>query len=191
MYPMRLRIAPVEYKECPSAHCHALYESQHCPRCRQPFDPQRTRKTLRDRLILVDVDPPVYEPAQRCRCTDCKNLFDLSAHEVMERATCSACRTPLFNRTQIQEIWKDAETLLQRARKLERARRQMHSCVHCAHPIVLRSWCPAHAFGCDLGATGGLPQNLLIVWVRTFQTAESVEELQDHEWLRNSEAAEE
>jgi hypothetical protein len=188
---MRLRIVPVEYKECPSAHCQTSYEGQHCPRCRQPFDPQRTRKTLRDRLILVDVDPPVYEPVQRCRCIDCKNLFDLSATEVAERATCSACRAPLFNRTQIQEIWKDTETLLQKARKLERARRQMRSCVHCAHPIELRSWCPTHDSGIDLGTTGGLPQNLLTVWVRTFQTAESVEEIQDYERLQNNEATEE
>jgi len=188
---MRLRIAPVEYKECPTTHCHATYEGQHCPQCRQPFDPQRVRKTLRDRLILVDIDPPVYEPTQRCRCTDCKNLFALSAHEVAEGATCSVCREPLFNRAQIQEMWKDAETLLQRARKLERARRQLHSCVHCTHPIALRNWCPLHDTGCDFGMTGGLPQNPLVVWMRTFQTAESVEELQDHEWLQNSEAVEE
>ena len=188
---MRLRIAPVEYKECSTAHCQTTYEGQHCPQCRQPFDSQGVKKTLRDRLILVDIDPPVYEPAQRCRCTDCKNLFDLSEHEIAERAICSACQKPLFSRTQIQEIWKDTETLLQRARKLERARRQMRSCVSCDHPIELRSWCPLHDTGCDLGATGGLPQNPLIVWVRTFQTAESVEELQDYEWLQNSEAAEE
>ena len=188
---MRLRLAPVEYKECPTVYCHTMYEGQHCPRCRQPFDPQRARKTLRDRLIIVDIDPPVYESTQRCRCTDCKNLFDLSAHQVAEQAICSACQAPLFNRMQIQEIWKGAETLLQRARKLERARRQMRSCVHCAHSLVLGSWCPAHDTECDLGATGGLPQNLLTVWVRTFQTAESVEELQDHEWLQNNDVAEE
>ena len=188
---MRIRLAPVEYKECTTEHCHTKYEGQHCPRCQQSFDPQHVRKSLHDRLIVVDIDPPVYEPAQRCRCTDCKNLFDLSAQEVAERAICDTCREPLFNRAQIQEVWKDTETLLQKARKLERARRQMGSCMRCAHPIVLRSWCPVHETECDLGATGGLPQNLLTVWVRTFQTAESVEEIQDHEWLQNNEAAEE
>jgi len=91
----------------------------------------------------------------------------------------------------MQEIWKDAETLLQRARKLERARRQLQTCGHCAQPIALKSWCPAHDIGSEVGATGGLPQNPFTVWVRTFQIAESIEELQNHERLQNNDAAEE
>ncbi len=179
---MRLRLAPVECKECATAQCDTLYEGLHCPRCRQPFTPQMTRKTLRDRLILVDVDPPVYESAQRCRCTECKNLFDLVERDVAERAKCGACGKPLFSRIQMQEIWKAAETLLQRARRLDRARKHGHPCPHCGHPTPLMSWCPLHDSSFQVGATGGLPQNPIVVWVRTFQSAASWEEIQDRDW---------
>jgi hypothetical protein len=188
---MRLRLAPVEYKECVTAHCSTKYEGSHCPTCQQPFDPRRIRKALHDRLILVDVDPSVYEQTHRCRCSECKNLFDLSEPDVVAGAKCSACGEPLFSKVQIQEMWKEAETLLQRARRLDRARRQIRACPHCAHPVPLMSWCPLHNPTSQLGATGGLPQNPIVVWVRTFQTAESLEELQGREWLQKYEADEE
>ena len=188
---MRLRLAPVEYKECVTAHCSTNYEGSHCPTCRQPFDPRRVRKGLHDRLILVDVDPSVYEQTHRCRCSECKNLFDLSELDVVAGAKCGACGEPLFSKDQMQEIWKGAETLLQRARKLDRARRQMRSCPHCARPVSLISWCPLHDPTSELGGTGGLPQNPIVVWVRTFHTAESLQELQSHEWLQTYGADEE
>jgi predicted RNA-binding Zn-ribbon protein involved in translation (DUF1610 family) len=137
---------------------------------------------LQDRLILVDVDPPLYEQAQRCRCTECKNLFDLSEHTVIARAQCPACGKPIFERTQLQKIWKGAETLLQRARKLDRALRQVPACAHCGQPGTAKSWCPLHDSSATPGPTGGLPQNATLVWVRTFHTAESLEELQQQEW---------
>lgn len=185
---MRLRLAPVEYKTCTTAGCGGKYEGGHCPTCKQPFEPRTTVKGLHDRLILVDVDPPIYEPAQRCRCTDCKNLFDLSERDIVERVQCPSCKQPLFQRQQLQKIWKDAETLLQRARRLDRALRQVSKCAVCAHSITPANWCPLHNDAELINPTGGLPQNPTLVWVRTFHTAESLEELQQQEWLE-SEAA--
>jgi hypothetical protein len=173
----------VEYKTCTTAGCESKYEGAHCPKCKQVFTPQLVAKTLQDRLILVDVDPPLYEQAQRCRCTECKNLFDLSERDVITRAQCTACGTPIFERAQLQKIWKDAETLLQRARKLDRALRQVAVCSQCAQPGKALSWCPLHDPSATPGSTGGLPQNMTLVWVRTFHTAESLEELQQREWL--------
>ncbi|HXG21629.1 MAG TPA: hypothetical protein VNN62_21455 [Methylomirabilota bacterium] len=182
---MRLRLAPVEYKTCTTAGCEMKYEGAQCPKCRQAFTPQQVVKALHDRLILVDVDPPLYEQTQRCRCTECKNLFDLSEHDVIARAQCAACGKPLFQRAQLQKIWQEAETLLQRARKLDRALRQVAACPHCAQSVTVKSWCPLHDPSTPPGPTGGLPQNLTVVWVRTFHTAESLEELQQREWLED------
>ena len=187
---MRLRLAPVEYKTCTTIGCARKYEGGHCPTCRQPFEPQTVAKELHDRLILVDVDPPVYEQAQRCRCTDCKNLFDLSERDIIARVQCPACQKPLLQREQLQKLWKDTTTLLQRARKLDRGLRQLSACPHCARSITPASWCPLHQDSEAIGPTGGLPQNLTLVWVRTFHTAESLEELQRQEWLTAEEEPE-
>ncbi len=180
---MRLRLAPVEYKICATPECPSEYEGAQCPVCKEAFLPERVVKTLHDRLVLVDHDPPVYEPERRCRCTECKNLFDLTEHEVIARAQCRACSKPLLPRAQLQKLWADTETLLQRARKLDRALRQLAVCPHCAHAVNARSWCPRHGEAEPVGTTGGLPQNLTLVWVRTFHTAESVHELQLREAL--------
>lgn len=180
---MRLRLAPVEYKTCATASCSGKYEGGHCPTCKQPFEPRTTIKRLHDRLILVDVDPPVYEPAQRCRCTECKNLFDLYEQDIIARAQCPACRKSLFQREQLQKMWKDATTLLQRARRLDRTLRQVPVCPACAHPVIKTNWCPLHDNAELIAPAGGLPQNPALVWVRTFHTAESLEELQQQEWL--------
>jgi transposase-like protein len=180
---MRLRLAPVEYKICTTEYCENRYEGSYCPRCKQAFAPEKIRKDLQDLLILVDVDPPVYEPAQRYRCTDCKNLFDLSEPDVVSRARCNACGQPLLSRRQLETVWKDAETILQRARWLDRARRQMQTCPHCAQPVPSACWCPLHSLFSHAGTTGGLPQNPTVVWVRTFHSLESLEELQDREWM--------
>ena len=67
---MRLRLASVEYKVCSTPDCDTKYEGAQCPQCRRPFDAAATRKELADRLILVDVDPPLYEPRHRCRSVD-------------------------------------------------------------------------------------------------------------------------
>jgi hypothetical protein len=180
---MRLRLAPVEYKTCATAGCGNQYEGAQCPTCKQPFAPEHAVKGLHDRLILVDVDPSTYEPAQRCRCTECKNLFDLSERDIIARVQCVACKKPLFQRDQLQKLWRGAETLLQRARKLDRALRPINTCPHCTQPVAAMSWCPLHANVDEAGPTGGLPQNLTTVWVRTFHTTESLEELQQREWL--------
>ena len=188
---MRLRLAPVEYKVCTTADCGSSYEGERCPQCRAVFDPVLGRKELADRLILVDVDPAIYEQAHRCRCTVCKNLFDLRAEEVIVRAQCPHCVQPLFSRAQLQTMWRDTETLLQRARKLERARRQLAVCPRCAQPIALEHWCPlAHTVPHDSDVSS-LPQNPTVVWVRTFHIGESLEELQkevpDEAWRTASE----
>lgn len=109
---MRLRLAPVEYKVCPTDE--VKYEGSKCPQCGRPFDPTTVRKLTYDRLILVDVDPPVYEREARFRCSNeaCKNLY--------EALKCPLCRT-------------------------------------------------------------AKPQRPTIVWVRTFNYAESLEELQARE----------
>ncbi len=175
---MRLRLAPVEYKVCTTVDCGGSYEGDRCPHCRSAFDPTRERKELADRLILVDVDPAIYEQAHRCRCPVCKNLFDLRAEDVITRAQCRHCAQPLFSRTQLQTMWGDTETLLQRARKLERARRQLAACPHCAHPVALVSWCPLAGAAPHAPEISGLPQNPIVVWVRTFHSGASLAELQ-------------
>lgn len=175
---MRLRLAPVEHKVCTTADCGRTYEGERCPQCRSSFDPALGRKELADRLILVDVDPAIYAQTHRCRCTACKNLFDLRAEGVTVRAQCPQCLQPLFSRAQLQTIWRDTETLLQRARKLASARRQLEVCPRCAHPIALEQWCPLAHTVPHAPDVSGLPQNPIVVWVRTFQSGESLEELQ-------------
>ena len=178
---MRLRLAPVEYKVCTTADCGSPYEGERCPQCRSVFDPARGRKELADRLILVDVDPAIYEQTHRCRCTECKNLFDLCEDDVVGRAQCPHCLQPLFARAQLQTIWRDTETLLQRARKLERGRRQLEVCPHCALTIALNPWCPLADIALHTSNASGLPQNPIVVWVRTFHSSESLEGLQVRE----------
>ena len=179
---MRLRLAPVEYKVCDTERCTNKYEGAQCPQCRQPFDSGRMRKELHDRLILVDLDPSIYEQTQRCRCTTCKSLYDLGESEVVERALCSQCQKPLFPKEHLQKIWQDTETLLQRARKLDRARNQIPVCPHCTQPVSAVCWCPLSHSLPHPDTTNGLPQNPIVVWVRTFHLSESLEELQGREW---------
>jgi hypothetical protein len=179
---VRLRLAPVEYKVCGTEDCSSIYEGAQCPQCRQPFDPGKMRKELHDRLILVDIDPSIYEQTQRCRCTGCKNLYALGESEVVAHAQCGQCQEPLFRREQLQKIWQDAETLLQKARKLDKARGQTPVCPHCTRPVSAVCWCPlSHSIAHSI-ATSGLPQNPIMVWVRTFHLGESLEELQVREW---------
>ena len=175
---MRLRLAPVEYKVCSSPDCDTKYEGAQCPRCRRSFDPAATRKELADRLILVDVDPPLYELRQRCRCTACRGIFDLREEVVALRARCEHCQQPLFSRESLHHLWSGATTLLQRARILDRARRQLSTCPHCAQPLPPALWCPLASSPTHTPTTSTLPQNFIVVWVRTFQTRESLEELQ-------------
>ena len=106
---MRLRLAPVEYKVCATADCGGTYEGERCPHCHAAFDPTRGRKELADRLILVAVDPAMYEQTHRCRCPVCKNLFGLREENVIVRAQCHHCAQPLFSRTQLRMLWKDME----------------------------------------------------------------------------------
>jgi hypothetical protein len=179
---MRLRLAPVEYKVCTTERCGNEYEGAQCSQCRQPFDPKRMRKELHDRLILVDVDPPIYEHIQRYRCPECKNLYDLRESDVVASAQCVQCKKPLFARDRLQKIWQDAATLLHRARKLDRARRQLRGCPHCTHPVPVICWCPLSRSCSHPDAANGLPQNPIVAWVRTFHLAESLEELQVREW---------
>jgi len=187
---VRLRLAPVEYKVCGTEHCTNKFEGARCPQCRQPFDSGRMRKELHDRLIVVDVDPSIYEQTQRCRCTVCKNLYNLGESEVVAHAQCHQCQKPLFRKEQLQKIWQDAETFLQRARKLDRARSQTQVCPHCTQPVSAVCWCPLSRSLPHPEATSGLPQNPSVVWVRTFHLSESLEELQVREW-REGEGVEE
>jgi hypothetical protein len=179
---VRLRLAPVEYKVCGTDHCGNTYEGGRCPRCHQPFDSAGMRKELHDRLILVDVDPPIYEQTQRCRCPECKSLYDLCEDDVIARAQCDQCKKPLFRREQLQKIWQDAETLLQRARQLDRARKQLHVCPHCTYSVPTVCWCPLSHSMPHPATAGSLPQNPIVVWFRAFHAGESLEELQGREW---------
>lgn len=182
----RLRLAPVEYKICPAD---GIYEGEQCPHCRRPFDPQTVRKMTHDRLILVDVDPSVYERTQRCRCPACDNLYALGEGEVVAHARCTRCAASLFHHEQMRQVWKEAETLLQKARRLDRARQQVTACPHCGERVAPAGWCPLHSP--SPLPFGGLPQNLTVVWVRTFNVAESLEKLHRREWLEAQEDAEE
>ena len=188
---MRLRLAPVEYKVCATAQCDGEYEGAQCPQCKQPFDSSRMEKRLYDRLILVDTDPSIYEQVQRCRCTACKSLFALTETDIAAQAICPDCDRPLFSKEQLQAIWREAKTPLQRARRLDRARRQLQGCPHCALAIPVVSWCPLTACTARSTGTGGLPQNPTVVWVRTFHAVESLQELQGREWLTGQAAEEE
>ena len=101
---MRLRLAPVEYKICPEAECDTEYEGAQCPQCKQPDNPAAVARRTYDRLILADIIPPPYEQAQRCRCPECKSLFELSDKAVIRHAQCASCGKSLFSPEDIQEI---------------------------------------------------------------------------------------
>ncbi len=182
----RLRLAPVEYKQC--SVCGRPYEGAQCPECRHPFDPKTTLKEIKDRLIMVGIDPAVYEPEQRCRCPLCGNLYVVTDTDLVTNAICEQCRQSLFEETQLQRIWKGAETPLQKARRLHQARARLTACPCCEKPPAAVCWCPrtspphdtSHPYGC-------LPQRTTVVWVRTFNVAESLHELQSREWLDKGE----
>jgi hypothetical protein len=178
---MRLRLAPVEYKVCATDTCESKYEGSHCPRCQQPFDPEQMRKDVQDRLILVDTDPAVYELDYRCRCPECRNLFVILEQDLITRAKCQACGQPLWRREELLDIWQDAVTSLQKARKLDRARRQLQTCPHCRCAVSTMSWCPLQHVLSHADSANGLSQNPTVVWVRTYHTAESVDELRQRE----------
>ncbi|MGE0824213.1 MAG: hypothetical protein AB7G75_22705 [Candidatus Binatia bacterium] len=184
---VRLRLASVEYKSCATEDCGVEYEGPACPKCKVGFDPQRIHKRTYKSIILVDADPPVYERELRCACTQCDNLFELSYPVVAQHATCNGCGKSLFEREALPKIWQGTETLLQRARSLDRARRKLTSCSHCENQVTPVCWCPL----CSRNDTKSscLPKRATSVWVRTFAVAESLEEAQLRE--RIAAAAEE
>jgi hypothetical protein len=186
---MRLRLAPVEYKLCTTTQCQTEYEGGQCPQCQQSFDPARTRKDVYDRLVLVDIDPPVYTQTLRCRCPECKNVYDLREEDIIVRAQCQQCKQPLFSREQLQKIWRNTETLLQRARQLDRAQRQISACPHCNSAFAPACWCPLSLSVSHPSGANGLSQNPTVVWVRTFLIGESLEELQGRERHTQAEAS--
>lgn len=180
----RLRLAPVVYKVCPTTDCGTPYEGLQCPLCRQSFHPENVRRVIYDRLILVDVDPSIYERDWHYRCIVCKNLYEIVESDIVAHARCAQCDKPLFSAAQLQRLWKGTETLLQRANKLHRERGRLAQCPHCQGPVPAVCWCPwcrSHLFGPNVAVRP--PQNPTMVWVRTFQVAESLEELQQREWL--------
>lgn len=71
----RLRLAPIEYKVCPTDGIE--YEGGQCPQCGHSSDPQTVRRVMHDRLILVSVDPLIYKREARLRCSnkECGNLY--------------------------------------------------------------------------------------------------------------------
>jgi hypothetical protein len=179
----RLRLASVEYKRCPAEGCGVLYEGERCPACRAPFDPEKTRRLAFDRLILVGVDPAIYERAEDvCRCTACGSLFHLSEGQLVTNARCphAPCGRPLLDAGRLAEIWEDARTLLQKARRLTEALRGVAQCPHCQGLLEQVRWCPL----CGPGAGGdylGLPEQPTAVWVRTFHRRESLDEVKRRE----------
>jgi hypothetical protein len=48
-------------------------------------------------------------------------------------------------------------------------------------------WCPLSRSSLHPQEANGLPQNPIIVWVRTFYIGESLEELQSREWGEETE----
>ena len=161
------------------------YEGVQCPWFRHPFEAGTMRKLLHERLILVGTDVPVYEQVERCKCPACKDIYSLPGDDITRNALCSHCNNPLFTKDQLKAMWRGANTLLQRARALDRARKALAQCPQCHQPVQQVCWCPIsrsipHPPGCSC-----LPQRPTLVWVRTFAVEESVDELERREWLES------
>lgn len=144
-----------------------LYEGTRCPRCKKGFDPAVVRVIDKERLIVVDVDPPVYEPTPRCRCPQCKNLFALTESEFVARVQCQHCLEPLFSRTQLQNLWRADDSLLLRARHLDQACRALQTCPHCGEKLEIEGWCPLCRRGNKPPQESCLPGRTGEIWVRT------------------------
>jgi len=165
---MRLRQVPVENKVC--ADCGHRYEGGCCPGpCDCVFDPQTTRKEARDLLVLVGSHMPLYERRKRCKCPACGNLYELSGDDVTRnvRCQCGRCGEPFFSKDDLRAAWRDAKTLLGRARRTAQMRQGIERCPHCDAKLKPASWCP-------LCGTHRLPQNMTHVWVRTSYVAANV-----------------
>lgn len=172
----KLRLVPVEYKVCGTAGCDIEYEGETCPRCGQAFEATRGRKRTHDRLILVSEDPPLYErEPSRYRCPDCGNVYGLAMEDIVACARCAACQQPLLSKGQLEQLWKGAQTLLQYARRLDRARREVPGCPHCAHPVLPVCWCPWCRTALGSRPSRCLPQRATTVWIRTHYVRASLD----------------
>ena len=165
---MRIIAVNVERKVCATARCQAAeYEGQVCPTCGQGFDPTRVRKTDQELLIVVDVVPTIYAPTQQCRCTQCGNLFELTGQDIVARSRCQHCKTSLFERAQLQRLWRnDGDSLLLRARHLDRACRELGQCSHCHQSLTVECWCPLWRRHEDHRDESCLPTRTGETWVR-------------------------
>lgn len=137
------------------------YEGDQCPHCNTGFDPKDTRKISVVRLILVDVDPPIYEPMQRLRCTACSNLCDPPQEGL--------------------DAVREAKELRRRPRRLRKTAEK-----HKVDEKTLRQKTPQYlqAFRCPV-CCEQLPSRPTTVWVRTFITVESLDESQGREWVEH------
>lgn len=181
---MRLRYGPVEYKVCPI--CEEEYEGSQCLTPGHAFNPERVDKVTHVRLILVNTNPPNYERKECYRCTKCpRHLYDISEDDIVTNARCDECNKPILGRKEIEEIWKEAETLLQKAKRIDKARRKLTVCSYCQKPVTPICWCPICRI--DFDHLSCLPKVPLFLWVRVFNVPETREERQFQEWVDEEE----
>ena len=163
----RLRPVPVEYKVCTKKGCGAWkggvfrpteYEKGECPECGRPFDPATHTVRTRRRWILVDSPQQVYEDAQRVLCPGCETLYD-PIPRAAAAAHCENCGKALFGRTAYRSLWRVADTLRRRARKVGDARSRLGICPSCGRSLEPPKWCP------KCGSTT-LPLRTTRVWRR-------------------------
>jgi hypothetical protein len=188
---MRIIAADVAYKKCATTDCDTLYEGTRCPRCKEGFDPAVVYVTDKERLVVVDVDPPVYEPTQRCRCPQCKNLFALTEGDVVAHGQCRYCKKSLLSREDLRKLWKKDDSLVLRARHLDNACRKLEHCPQCDTPLSVKCWCPLWRKHENHRDESCLPTRTGEIWVRTFNVIESLDEVQERERQADAESEDE
>lgn len=180
----RLRLASVELKVCPTKDCGIEYEGSQCPKCKQPFDPKIGKKVMYDRLILVDVDPPVYKQKERLRCKNKQEHYRrLTGHSPSGKLG-----DDWDNLYDIPADWggwenvREAKELLKRSQRLQEVAESQEIDEETLRQKIqerLSTLC------CPLCGKGA-PQRPTTVWVRTFHIQESLEELQQRELLKSA-----
>jgi hypothetical protein len=170
----RLRLAPVEFKVCHECSGpDSTYEGLKCVHCGADFREDRTMRVLRRLLILVDADPPPYEPALRFHCSGCGNYYELSSdwgdREADRFEAFQAARGMLRDPESLRESARsrnvDAETLEGKIRhKLGTV-----NCPLCGDPVN------------DMQCA---PPRPTVVWVRNFELKGA--EPQSRQWKDES-----
>lgn len=169
----RLRRAYVEHRQCGRPDCGAVGLGDSCEQCGDSYRLDALR-VVKEQLIMVDVQPPLFEREERWHCTardsdghQCEmlieppNLTDLA--DTVRRCDCGAEFFSAQERDAILGVRSLAK--LTKARRLDALRKSLQACAHCGRPPPQLLWCPrcfAHST-----ATGGLPMRPTWVYVRS------------------------